>query len=283
MFLFILGDLALHPSTNCVNNNSNNNNHSNNTINHYSMIESQKMTTKNSDICFNSSTKNQTQPIISKDIHPPIIQQQHPFYFSTNPQIQNNSTQPNLQNLYNTLKLQYPLFPPSYINSLFALQQPQPNSNEPVYQNNQLSEPQVQPANLLSKNTNMFSIENLFTSTKNEAEKPVISKPEPIKINNSVYTASSSKCCDHKEELFMLRKNVYKMLYKNLPNVLLAFNLVNDPLSPQIDRILQSLLCYTQETDDRFDKFSKENTLDMSKFFNQYSLGVNRPIFSTTT
>jgi hypothetical protein len=242
-------------------------------------MQSHQMATnqiKNNDLVYNSNYNITQNTEITSAI-------QHQSYF--NP-LQNSPQQsPTLQNLYNSLKLQYPLFPPSYIYSLLSLQHPQnsnivndSSANYPKSQFDSQKWPQPQQQQT-TKNTNMFSIENLFPS-KSNVDKPVISNPETIKLNNTPgIPVTTSKCCDHKEELFMLRKNVYTMLYKNLPNVLLAFNLLNDPLSPQIDCILESLLGYNQETR-RFENEPKENTVEINKCLNQYSL--NRPLFSTT-
>ena len=178
--------------------------------------------------------------------------------------------------------------PPNYIYSLLVAQQQQHPTNETSFQNNQFdvhNKPAqktvisptplpTQPAQQLTNNKHMFSIENLFTPSSKE-DIPEISKPTIIKMN---LTNETTKCCDHKEELYLLRQNVYKMLYKNLPSVLLAFNLLNDPLSPQIDCILQSLLVYNQENSDRFNNCKE---LEIKNFFNQYSF--NRTLFSTTT
>ena len=255
---------------------------------HDLITQSHQITTnqiKNHDLFLNNNSNIKQ----STDIQS-VIQQQSYF----NPVHNLPQQSPALQNLYNTLKIQYPLFPPSYIYSLLSLQQPHnasiSNDSSTIPQKSQQFETQTLPQHQhqhyqqqtkppSTKNTNMFSIENLFTS-KNYIDKSVISNPDVVKINNSgIHGVTNGKCCDHKEELFMLRKNVYTMLYKNLPNVLLAFNLLNDPLSPQIDCILESLLGYNQDTR-RFDTEPKDNLIEINKFLNQPSL--NRPLFSTT-
>jgi hypothetical protein len=202
------------------------------------------------------------------------IPQDSNLYFNNSSNLIQNQQTPILQNLFNTLKHQYPLLPPAYIYTLLAQQQQQPHVDSTYCQfklsNKQQQQEQQSKPSLQQPSTN-FSIENIFDTKKDKSISSPVIISKPVDLPND----KSSKCCDHKEELYLLRQNVYKMLYKNLPNVLLAFNLLNDPFSPQIDCILQSLLLYNQENES-----GENHSFEIKNFFNQYPF--SKPSFSTT-